>query len=303
MSIKSLRTFEGSTINKISQEVEDYLDSRKLGRGETAKYRLLNGKPNGDTTKGAVEILFNSQIYFSLRGFILDPVNGVVEVGAVKSFDNATKSVVFKTRFITPQRQIGEFILNGNNIDDIGDYDAIELSNLNKTNPFRDTAEEPIFERIDDVLESQQRSSDRNYLLDSWNAIKVWNYDEMRIIAAGYNLDISQKIGVLKDKLETIAQKDPKKFYMSIDSEELKIKATIKMAKDADVIQYIPHESKWVFVGTNEPIVQLDRREGLTPDEQFALFLSNGVNGDKVKTNIQKMVTAKNAEKKKGVAK
>lgn len=299
MSIKTLRTFEGSPINLISEDVVKYLDSRKLKRGEQARYRLLSGIKNTDPAKNTGEVIYNSVIYFSLRSVIHDPVNGPVEVGAVSSFDPVSKTPVFKVYTITPKRNVGEFILYGDNIEDIEAYDALELSNLNKSNPYRSTAEQPKFERIDDAAESQRRSEDRNYLLDSWNAIKTWNYDEMRIIAAGYNLDISQSIGVLKDKLETIAQKDAKGFYDSIDSDELKVKAIIKMAKDTSVIQFIPHENKWIYVATNEPIVILDRKEGMTENDQFAMFLKNSGNGDKIKATIQKLVAAKRKEDKK----
>jgi hypothetical protein len=172
-------------------------------------------------------------------------------------------------------------------------YDGLELSNKNASNPFRDISTDILFERVNDVKESGARSTKRNHLFDSLTAIRSWDYTQMRIMGAGYNLSTQLPMEVLKDKLEALAEADPETFAKSIDSDDLKIRAVIKMAKDADVISFLPQENKWVFTGSNEIITTLDRKEGLTEMDQFAEFLKNTTNGKQIKAQLERLITAK----------
>lgn len=156
----------------------------------------------------------------------------------------------------------------------------------------------PTFERINDIAESQSRSTKRNFLFDSYTAIRGATYAELRIVGAGFGLSTTLPLEVLKDKLESLAEKNPQKFYEAMDSPDIKIKAIIKMAVEAEIIAFIPHENKWVFTGTDELITLLERKEGITELEQFANFLKTSANGNQVKGNLQRMLTAKKEGKK-----
>jgi len=301
----SLKNYPGSDLNKISSTLKKYLDERKLKPLDIVKYRLLNGKENKDPQKiKGDDIIFPSSVNIPVAGTIIDPGDtdkdgnvtnsGLVQIAAVRYFDDKTKQPAFKKFYVRPEKGDGGiFILRGNVAEDLEMYDVLELSNVNASNPYRDVSFEPIFERVDEMKEANKRSAKRNYLFDSLNAIRNWSYDEMRIIGAGYNLSTSLPQDVLRDRLEEIAEKDPKTFFESIESDSLKTKAVIKMAKDAGVISFIAHENKWIYTGSDEPITILDRKEGITETEQFALFLKNNVNGDKILGNLKKLIAAK----------
>jgi len=305
-----LKTYPGSDLNDISNTLKKYLEERKVKPKDTVKYRLLNGTRNIDPNrKKEDEYLFPSVINIPINGLILDPGDEVVnekgevtsvkndgskQIGAIRSFDDKTKQPVYKKFYVRPQKGDGGiFMLRGNVVEDMDIYDALELSNANASNPYRDVSQDAIFERVNDVAEGQARSKKRNFLFDSLNAIRGWTYDEMRVVGAGYNLSPLLEKDVLKDKLEEIAEKAPEEFFKAIDSVDMKTKALIKLAKDAGVIEYIAHENKWVYVESQEIITLLDRKEGITETEQFALFLKNSANGDKIKGQIEKLVAAK----------
>ena len=297
----SLQTYTGSDINVISAKLQTYLTERKLKPNEIVKYRLLGGVKNPDPAKAkGDEFLFPSSISIKLRHRIYDEDAGKdVEIGVVRSFDDITKRPVFAGYSVQPQKGDGGiFMIRASVISEREMYETLELSNDNASNPFRDQSDFPAFERVNEAAEGKVRSNKRNALIDSMMAIRQWDYDKMRIMAASYNLSTQLPFEVLKDMLEGIAEKSPQAFFDSIDSEELEVKAVIKMAKDAGVISFVAHENKWIFTASNELIILLDRKEGVTETDQFALFLKNGANGEKVKQNIQKLLAATKKKKK-----
>ena len=301
----SLKKYAGSDINQISDTLQKYLDERKLKPGGLVKYRLLIGHLNIDRERQkGDDILFPSSVVIHFRDRIFDPgdegQNNArdVEIGAVQSFNDVTKQPTFKFRLLSPTKgDGGEFMVRHGNIDEMESYECLELHNGNGANPFRDTSNPPIFERVNDIAESEVRSKKRNYLYDSLTAIRVMTYSEMQVFGAGYNLSTKLPLEVLKEKLEAIAEKDPKTFYDAIDGPDLKVKAIIKMATEAEIIAYSAHENKWTYVGSNEVIVALDRKEGASYIDQFAAFLMNSSNGDKVKASLIKLLEKKKTGK------
>ena len=289
----SLQVIKDLNLNNFSQAVQDYLTENKLNRNGAATFRLLTGHKNVDKDKIGGDILFNSVIGIRISGTINDPENGPVDFGMVKSVDPLTKRPSFRKFYVRPKRNDGLFTLRGDIIADLEIYDAILLSNDNKSNPFRDTSMEPIFEKVDAVKESKIRSKKRNFLFDSLDAIRHWSPDEMRIAGASHNLSASLSIDVLKDKLEEIAEKDPETFYKAIDSEDNKVRAIIKLATDAEIIAFSAHENKWFYPGSGETVALLDRREGANETEQLKDFLKSAANGPEIQGQLQKLLKAK----------
>lgn len=298
----SLQKYAGSDLNIISDKLQKYLDDRALQGGQIVKYRLLNGLINRDPNRGpGDDFLFPSSMVIHLRGRLIDPgTNKAIEIGCVQNFNDITKIPNFKYRIFSPKKgENGEFMIRHGDIDEMESYECLELHEENGSNPYRDTSKPPIFERIDDISESQSRSRRRNYLFDSLTALRGATYAEMRIIGAGFGLNTQLPLEVLRDRLEGIAEKEPKNFYEAMDNADNKTKAVITMAREAEIIAFIPHENKWVFTGSNELITLLDRKEGMTELDQFANFIKNNKNGDQIKGNLTRMLAAKKEEKTK----
>ena len=303
----SLKKYPGSDLNQISATLQKYLDDRKLVKGGIAKYRLLNGIINTDPTRlKGNDIIFPSSTSIALRANILDPgdegANNErnVEIGSIISFDDKTKLPLFKSLLIHPTKGDGGlFFIRHGVIAEMDMYESIELLHSNGSNPFRDTSSEPLFERVNDIEESTAKSKRRDYIYDSLTAIRSWDYSKMRLVGAGFNFNTKLPMEVLKDMLEELAMKDAKTFYESIDSRDLELKSLVRIAVEAEVISFIAHESKWVMNGSNEVLVLLDRKEGVTEFEQLAQFIKNSANGDKVKGNLEKLIKAKMAIAKK----
>lgn len=290
------QTREGSDLNNLSAKLISYLDQRKLKLGQNVKYRILKKTKNTDPQrKPGDDWLYPSTIVIHLRDRVKKPEGGVVEIGVVDSVDPISKLPIFKKPLtITHQKgDAGYFLLNGDNINDIEMYPLLELSNKNASNPFRDAAEEPIFERVDEVKESKARSEKRNYLYDSLDAIRHWTPDEMRLSAAENGIPDTLDIDTIKDRLEELAEKDPKTFYDGIGSIENKMRAIINLAKSRGIINYSAHENKWLYAGSGDTIVLLERREGVNEMQQFINFLMNSPKGADVQEHLKKLIKAK----------
>lgn len=288
----SLQTIKDLSLNEFSETVKNYLKENKLKRTDTAKFRLLTGHTNVDKLKHGGDTLYNSVICIPLCGTLNDPENGLVDFGVVKAINPITKMPSFRKFYVRPKRNDGIFTLRGDVIADLEIYDAILLSNDNKSNPYRDASRDPTFERVDEAKESKVRSTKRNFLYDSLDAIRHWTPDEMRIAGAAHNLNANLSIDVIKDRLEEIAEKDPETFYKTIDSEDNKVKALIKLAADAQIIAFSAHENKWFYPGSGETVALLERREGSNEIEQLKEFLKTSANGPAIEGQLQKLLKA-----------
>lgn len=304
----NLKTYKDQRINDFSKTIFDYLEKRPLLPGMVAKYRLLNGTPQFNKKTGNTDMIYGSSVAVRLKSNIIDPGfvieaedkkdsktvdAGIKVVGIVTEIDKQGNALFKGKLYVTPAINQPEFYISGDNAEDVLMYEALELSSENKSNPYRDKSVLPTFERIDDVAEAKQRTGKRNYLRESLNAIDRWTYEEMKAIAAGYNISTKLPQGTMRDRLESIAEKNPEVFYKNIDSEATKLKGLISIAKEAGVIHFTAIENTWYFTASGEVITILQRKEGVDETQQLALFLDASANGPKIQGNIEKLVRAK----------
>jgi len=286
-----LTEYKEAGVNLLSPEHISYLTKGKLESNGSIKYRILKKTKNLDPQrKPGDDWIYPSCLSIPLASKIKKPSGGVVSIGVVSNYDASTKSVSFKRfQHLPTKGDGGYFMLYGNNVEDSENWPALELSNKNASNPFRDQSVIPEFERVDEVKESKIRSKKRNFLYDSLDAIRNWTPEEMRIAAAGYNLPELDP-DALKDRLDELAEKDTESFYNAIDSIDNKVRAVINLAKSRNIISYSPHENKWFYVGGGGTIVLLERKEGVDEMAQFTNFLKNSPNGAAVQDNLRTLI-------------
>lgn len=299
----SLTTYKDSAINKVSKTIESYLEARQLQPGETVKYRLLGGQPQFNRETGKTDIIYGGPQAIPLKSSVIDPGDkdpengkttnaGVKIVGLLKEFDK-NGNPIFQKLYVTPTKNNPEFLLSGDNADHIAMYDALELNERNASNPYRNKALEATFERVDDIAEGKQRSQKRSALRDSLNAIDGWNNEELKAVGAGYNISTSLNPGTIKDRLEAIAEADPKTFLANINKTSTKIKGLISIAKEKGVINFVAHENTWYFSASQEVILVCKREEGKSEIDQLCRFLESAANGAQIQKNITDLVKNK----------
>jgi hypothetical protein len=301
----SLKQFPNSSLNKISKTLRKYLDDRKLLTNQLAKYRVICGTRNLDRDKADGEILYPSCVTIPLFGKVIDPGdkgednkitnNGLVEIGVVKFFDEKTGDARYRKFPVYPKKNDPFFLVRGNIGSEVEAYEALELSNYNASNPYRDQGVQPLFERVDDVAEARAVSKKRNKLRECWNMIASWDNSQLKVIASSYNLSATLDAEIIKEQLEKIAEADPEKFYAAVDSPETRAKAIVKMAKDANLITHNVMENKWTLTGSDSILASFDRNENVTSEEQLAEWLLSSNNGPAVSEQLVKLIKKQNS--------
>lgn len=294
-----LQTYPNSQVNNISDKLKDYLKERELKPGEIVKYRLLNGTKNVDPKRRkGEEMLFPASTCVVTSERIIDPgTNKVVQIGMVKSFNDLNLQPTFGKFYAKPDAGTnGIFAIHADRVNELDFYEILELSNKNKSNPFRDESILPLYERIDEVKQASIRSDKRNYLKMSWDSIAAFTEKQTKVMAAAYNIPTEQSKSILKDILESIAEKDPETFYNNIDNKDLVIAALIRMSIEKSLINYNPIENKWVYSGSGETVALLNRREGVDEFEGLKQYLKSAGNGSIIQDKLKGLLKLENKE-------
>lgn len=289
-----LRTIEGQSLNQVSKEVLDYIEANRLKPKQIKKWRFLGGTPNLDPVdKLTRPIIYPASYKIPLCDVIIDPENGPIKVGSVKSVNPLSQEAEFNTFVYYSHKGAPIFVLSGDNADEVLANDGLLLSNLNASNPFRDTNVEPIIQLVDEAKEAKLRSAKFSDLELCLKAIREWDNLETKSVAASNFISTAQEPEVLKNILRELAQKDPTSFLKSIDSRDGRVRGTIKLAEEAQIISFNSQEYKYVYSKTGETIAALERREGKMPHEQLTEILLTGEDGSKKLAKIEKELKTK----------
>ena len=288
----ALQTFKDHNVNKISPALEKYLADRPL-KGNV-KYRMLNGTKSIDPKAivGKDDYLFPSITQIILRARIKDPeTKQPVEVAHVKTMgkDNVEAYGVH----MVPDTNRGVFVLHEGIMDEEEIYPVIELLNENASNPYRDKTVNPVFERVDEVSLSKGKVQQRNIRIEMLKYIDILDPMEKRILYAANGGGFDDDLNVVTDKLQELAEKDATWFKGMVESALTPIKAIVKQALEKEHIQYNAQTNQYVWLGTQEPIVSLDRVEGVAPVQQFAEWLNTSKNGEAITKQMKNLIAPK----------
>jgi hypothetical protein len=297
-----LKVFADHGVNVFSDEIKDFLAKRPLTGKKWAYYRILkeHGTKNADPNRKPQdpEYFYPASITIPLNCKIFDKgtPGGVAHIASVRRYDPIEKAFTFNKFVITPNKNDPSFHLRADRIKDVEIYEALELSNQNASNPFRDKSVPAIFERIDFEADANKKLSIRDKKLECWDALKHMEVGDLQVLAAGFNMNPDLDPAVLRAELGDMAEKDPHGFYDAMDSDIMRTKAIITMAVRSEVIKFNPVEYAWIYAGNEETITSLTRREGVSEREQFAEFLTNNAQGAIVLQQIKTMTAAKRKE-------
>lgn len=273
--------------NDVSETVKKRISPLK--RGETATYRLLDGRT--DVVDG--EVKFGSMDEIVCRDLIYDDEKGQpVEIGVpgkiVDGEVKRAKKIQFQPgKFMV---DVDQFTLVGGNIEHGEFYEFLEISNINKSNPHRDETVTAKVERVDAVAEAAVEESFVDTLTKALTEVATLNAAAIRSFAAGRNWNLSVKPEVLRAQVKKYAAEFPADFLAALDDKDGSLKSTLKQALDAGIIQYVPHENKIAWAdGTT--VAKLDKpQEGESEIELFSAWLKTTKNGDNIVKSIQNKV-------------
>lgn len=278
-------------VNDVSEE----LKPKKLQKGEVIIYQMLNGHVNPIKEERATRpyiFPFASEIPSTDR--IYDPhKKDYVDIALVESFDKEKNVIPRKIKVFGTTG--GKFSCSAGIIADEEQYEYLEMTNYNKSNPNRDESVEPLFERVDVIGTSKANRKKRNDLLEALKYAQALTDGEAKEFAASVGWNETDPIDIIRDRIEDFAQTKPSEFIKTVEAKDREIKAVIKRGIDAGVINYDTQQHKITIASNNNTLIKMDRVEGVDYLTQAADYVMHNKNGDKVFQTIKRLLQPNNA--------
>lgn len=289
-----LQTSKSSEFNRISQQYRDELNKKKLEKGQTVSFRLLDKRLNPDPEdrrKQGREFIWKQSECILGKDRIRDPFTSeIIDIGVVQSFDKEGNATVDKL-YIPAKDTNGFITIVGGNIEQEVWYEFLLICNENESNPHRDTNIKPKFKAIDSAKEDKAENSKFDVLTDMLNLVKDSSVIERKEMALAFAWDGNSGDESITKRLREIVVKDPVSFSKTVgNKKDLSTRAIINEAVAAGVITFAPLENKYTFAKTNETIASFTRSETVQPTEQLLEWLQTNTKGVAVLSNIKKQL-------------
>lgn len=289
------------SFNKISDTLKALIPPLK--EGEVITYQLLTGVPNPDTDEnekkknpvlyGKIQIPTNDRIYDKWQKDNEGKESpGYVDIGAVAFFEKDTPHFIFLFPGMGHSIFSGKFSLMMGKIEDDELYEFLSLSNRNESNPNRDKSITPLFKQVNALADSKAASGKIGILKRAINAASDIDEADARKLAASLNWNDFSDFQILKAEIETYASRNPDKFLAAYDDPKKDIKADLKFALDAKIIDF---DMSTLSVKMGESILTRLTDSSNILGGIFS-WQQSAKNGDQVLEGIRKQLTKNKIE-------
>lgn len=289
------------SFNKISDKLKALIPPLK--EGEVITYQLLTGVPNPDTDEnekkknpvlyGKIQIPTNDRVYDKWQKDNEGKESpGYVDIGAVAFFEKDTPHFIFLFPGMGHSIFSGKFSLMMGKIEDDELYEFLSLSNRNESNPNRDKSITPLFKQVNALADSKAASGKIGILKRAINAASDIDEADARKLAASLNWNDFSDFQILKAEIETYASRNPDKFLAAYDDPKKDIKADLKFALDAKIIDF---DMSTLSVKMGESILTRLTDSSNILGGIFS-WQQSAKNGDQVLEGIRKQLTKNKIE-------
>lgn len=269
-----------------TKEFNNYENPPTLKRDEVKVFQYLDIRPDPQN-KGSY--IMPSMAMMPKIDRVYDPKkDDYVDIANIKSLGVGGKPVIEPIAF-SRQTQ-GKLLLRGNKTGDKEVYQYLMLSNYNKSNPNRDTSLKPLYELVEPARTAKESRSERSLRRDAMNVAAELSAAEVREFISSLNKDAGRDISILRDELETMAEKDPKQFIALSKDKNKSIQANVKRAIDKKIIKFDKASSSFKWATTDEVIVQVPRSSKSSYLQGFTNFVLSNKNGESVYEEIVKLL-------------
>lgn len=236
-------------LNQISKELEESLD---LPKGKkTVRFRLINVKFNESTGRWEGPFSKNIKSKFSIEdektGEYIDCAylkavrgDGTYDLGEIEFMKTAGFELKLHAR--PEDIEVAKILsLHPNNADNAKRYNA-----------------EPIFEVIRPEKTASEKRKLRGMKQDALAVAMEMTDEQIRAFAVSINKDPKADIEVLREIVESYAEKKPMEFVERGVLKADEIELLVKQADDAGVIEWNKDDNSWYWPGS-EKIVSIPR--------------------------------------------
>jgi len=279
--------------------------------GKQVRYRFDIGNENPDPEKYDGKIIYPNT-------YTLDPVQWTIRdndetregvakfkkialVSGVEETEENGKTIS-RVRFVKIKlraTQKGILTLNLDREEDVAMCMALELHPKLSGGEFANPEQRQLITRIDEAVASKQKSEERSMKLKAMTIAQGMSHAELIDFADAMQWDSSQDESVLRNITEQLAEDDPKFFKDLVESKNLEYRSQVKRAMNKGIIGFDPGEYRFYWVGSKQPITQLQPSSTKNEVEQLADWLQIG--GQQAEAMFKK-IKSLNSGKEKEVA-
>jgi len=288
-----LRAVKG--YNDLSEGLRKKLNEERTLVGKYARYKFYIARKNPDGQHKPGE----EYIYPAL--YTLTPVTfSIVEdrvpkqIGLYDGYEvhNDEQEVRFR-RVNLRDRDEGILTLDMSVPEHVEVFEYLELHPKNENGFFRDKNIPAMFCRTDELKEAKQRLRTKELRGQAMVVATRMNEQEVRNFAAAMNWNELEDHEILKDRMIEIADKDPEFFRKFVDDPANEYRATVRRAIDANIISWIPLESKFTWTSNGSVIAVLDRQGAAKFLEGMAEWLITSKNGPETYKKLKTLLSGK----------
>jgi len=300
-------TLPNGILNDLSPELQKRLEAQIDSFGNVVRFKFDIANPDPDPEKKAT----GAVIYPFL--WTLDPVVFNIidkeekregkgkskKIGIVDEWTNNDKeglSVKYR-RIRVPSVNMGIQTYDLTKTEDRENVCYLLIHPKLSGGEFADATKRPIITRIDEqsaATEQRLLRTARKKAMDVAEEMSDKDIiDFCDAMSGGNNVewDSSQDMGVLRNKVEALAEADPKYFNDKVEGKNVEYQALIKQAMNKKVISFNPAEHNFIWVGNNQVVASLSPASQKNEIEQLAdIFQTGGAKMEETYKKVKSLV-------------
>lgn len=288
-----LRAIKG--YNDLSESLRNKLNEERKLVGKVVKYKFYIARKNPDGQhKQGEEYLFPAL-------YTLTPVTYTImedrlpkQIGLYDGYEVHNEEQEARFRRVTlKERDEGILTLDMTAPEHIEMFEYLELHPKNENGFFRDKNIPAMFCRTDELKEAKQRLRTKELRGQAIMVATRMTEQEVRNFAAAMNWNELEDYEILKDRVIELADKDAEFFRKFVDDPVNEYRATVRRAMDANIISWVPLESKFTWTSNGSVIAVLDRNSASKFLEGMAEWLVTAKNGAETYKKLRGLLAGK----------
>jgi len=300
-------TLPTGILNDLSEPLKKRLEEQIDSFGKSVRFKFDIAHPDPDPEKKAI----GAMIYPFL--WTLDPVRfNIIDkeekregkgksktIGIVEDWTQNEKeglSVRYR-RIRVPSVNLGILTFDLTKTEDRENVCYLLLHPKLTGGEFADENKMPIVKRIDEQSAATEQRLLRTARKKAMDVAEEMSDKEIidfcDAMSGGNNIewDSAQDMGVLRNKVEALAEADPKYFNDKVEGKNVEYQALIKQAMNKKVISFNPAEHNFIWVGNNQVVASLSPASQKNEIEQLAdIFQSGGAKMEETYKKVKSLV-------------
>lgn len=249
--------------NDFTPEFMEKLEKKVRAFGKTVDYFFDIANPNPDPDKKNGKQVYPSRYTLDpVTFFISDPYEKragkqkLKQVGLVKTINDKGEPDSFH-RIRVIEGNAGVLRLDLENQEDFNIAMMLEIHPKLKGGEYADKSKRQMVERIDHEKVATEKRSLRTDKVKALNVAQEMSDADVARFADAMNWQAASP-SINRDKIEELAETDPKFFNDLVAGKNVEYQSTIKRAMDKKIIAFDPAEYRFIWCSNQQLVVKLE---------------------------------------------